>query len=286
MGRTSPADVTPESPIPPFAEDGGRAVLTWLRDMRNRHPVWYDASNHFWNVYRYADVRQALAEPSVFSSDLSPLNPRMSHLQRGTMTRLDPPMHHKLRRLVSQSFTPKRVADLAPRITQVAQELLGQASGSEQLDLIGEFAYPLPVTVIAELLGVPWSDRELFRRWADHLLSIPRGDVRSEGFVTKVEEALREMDEYLLRHCRARRQRPGDDLISALVEGEVEGERLDDEEVVNFSRLLLVAGHITTTLLLGNTVLCLDENQRAASQLRADRALIPAALEEVLRVRS
>jgi len=195
-------------------------------------------------------------------------------------------MHHKLRRLVSQSFTPKRVADLAPRITQVAQELLGQASGSEQLDLISQLAYPLPVTVIAELLGVPWSDRELFRRWADHLLSIPRGDVRSEGFVTKVEEALREMDEYLLRHCRARRQRPGNDLISALVEGEVEGERLDDEEVVNFSRLLLVAGHITTTLLLGNTVLCLDENQRAASQLRADRALIPAALEEVLRVRS
>ena len=253
--------------------------------MRDQHPVWCD-TNQFWNVFRYADVRQASADPAVFSSDLSPLNPAMSRIQRGTMTRLDPPVHHKLRRLVSQSFTPRRVADLAPRITQVANELLDEASGSDRLDLVSQFAYPLPVIVIAELLGVLSSDRELFHRWADHLLSMPRTDIRSEGFATQVEDALREMDEYLLRHCRARRRRPGDDLISALVTAEVDGERLDDEEVVNFSRLLLVAGHITTTLLLGNTVLCLDENQRAASELRADRALIPPALEEVLRFRS
>lgn len=253
--------------------------------MRDQHPVWCD-TNQFWNVCRYADVRQASAEPAVFSSDLSRLNPGMRRFQRGTMTRLDPPLHHKLRRLVSQSFTPRRVADLAPRITQIAHELLDQASGSNRLDLVSQFAYPLPVIVIAELLGVPSSDRDLFHRWADHLLSMPRPDIRSEGFAARVEDALREMDEYLLRHCRARRQRPGDDLISALVTAEVDGERLDDEEVVNFSRLLLVAGHITTTLLLGNTVLCLEENQRAASELRADRALIPLALEEVLRFRS
>ena len=114
----------------------------------------------------------------------------------------------------------------------------------------------------------------------------PRTDIRSEGFATRVEDTLREMEEYLLGHCRARRRRPGDDLISALVTAEVDGERLDDEEVVNFSRLLLVAGHITTTLLLGNTVLCLEENPSAAAELRADRTLIPPALEEVLRSRS
>jgi cytochrome P450 len=282
---TRPAAATPVSSIPPFGKDGGRALVAWLRDMRDQHPVWCD-TNQFWNVFRYADVRHASAEPAVFSSDLSRLNPGMSRIQRGTMTRLDPPMHHKLRRLVSQSFTPKRVADLAPRITQVAHELLDQASGSDRLDLVGQFAYPLPVTVIAELLGVPSSDRDLFHRWADHLLSMPRTDIRSEGFAARVEDALREMDEYLLRHCQARRQRPDDDLISALVTAEVDGERLDDEEVVNFSRLLLVAGHITTTLLLGNTVLCLEENQSAASELRAHRALIPPALEEVLRFRS
>ena len=95
-------------------------------------------TNQFWNVFRYADVRQASAEPAVFSSDLSRLNPGMSRIQRGTMTRLDPPMHHKLRRLVSQSFTPRRVADVAPRITQVAHELLHQASGAEQMDLVGQ----------------------------------------------------------------------------------------------------------------------------------------------------
>ena len=225
--------------------------MAWLHEMRDQHPVWCD-TNQFWNVFRYADVRQASAEPAVFSSDLSRLNPGMSRIQRGTMSRLDPPMHHKLRRLVSQSFTAKRVADLAPRITQVAHALLDQASGSDRLDLVSQFAYTLPVTVIAELLGVPSSDRDLFHRWADYLLSMPRTDIRSEGFATRVEDALREMDEYLLRHCRARRQRPGDDLIGALVTAEVDGERLDDEEVVNFSRLLLVAGHITPTLLLGN----------------------------------
>ena len=198
---------------------------------------------------------------------------------------MDPPEHHKLRRLISHSFTPKRVADLAPRIVEIATELLDGLSGSRQLDLVSQFAYPLPVTVIAELLGVPIADRELFRGWADHLLSMPRADFTSESFARTVEDALREMDAYLLRHCLARRRRPGDDLISDLVTAEVDGERLDDEEVVNFSRLLLLAGHITTTMLLGNTVLCLHEFREAASELRADRSRIPAALEEVLRFR-
>jgi cytochrome P450 len=151
---------------------------------------------------------------------------------------------------------------------------------------VSEFAYPLPVTVIAELLGVPAADRNLFRRWADGLLSMPRPDLRSERLASTLEDALREIDGYLLRHCVARRGKPGDDLISDLVTAEVDGERLDDEEVVNFARLLLLAGHITTTLLLGNTVLCLEDCPQAAAELRADRSRIPAALEEVLRLRS
>ena len=271
--------------LPSFATDGGHALFRWLREMRDQHPVWLDQMG-LWNVFRYADVQRAIADPDVFSSDTTPLIPGMSQLQRGTLTRMDPPEHHKLRRLISQSFTPRRVADLAPRIAEIAGNLLDEASGSDRFDLVSQFAYPLPVIVIAELLGVPITDRELFHGWADHLLSMPRSDFRSESFARTVEDALREMDAYLLRHCVARRRSPGDDLISDLVTAEVDGERLDDEEVVNFSRLLLLAGHITTTLLLGNTMLCLQENPARAAELRADRSRIPAALEEVLRVRS
>jgi cytochrome P450 len=270
---------------PSFATDGGHALFRWLREMRDQHPVWLDQMG-LWNVFGYADVQRVIADPAVFSSDTTPLIPGMSQLQRGTLTRMDPPEHHKLRRLISQSFTPRRVADLAPRIAEIAGNLLDEASGSDRFDLVSQFAYPLPVIVIAELLGVPITDREPFHGWADHLLSMPRSDFRSESFARTVEDALREMDAYLLRHCLARRRSPGDDLISDLVTAEVDGERLDDEEVVNFSRLLLLAGHITTTLLLGNTMLCLQENPGSAAELRTDRSRIPAALEEVLRVRS
>jgi cytochrome P450 len=270
---------------PAFGSENGRALFAWLRAMRDEHPVWQDGQG-LWNVFRYADVQRVMGDPATFSSDTTRLVPGMSRLQRGTLTRMDPPEHHKLRRLISQSFTPKRVAGLAPRIGEIATQLLDEASGATQLDLVRQFSYPLPVIVIAELLGVPASDRGLFHQWADHLLGMGRADFRTEEFAKIVEEGLREMDAYLLAHCRDRRQHPRDDLISDLVTAEVDGERLDDEEVVNFSRLLLLAGHITTTLLLGNTVLCLEENPESAAALRADRALIPSALEEVLRVRS
>jgi len=282
-----PDDRTAEqAPVmPPMDEDGGRAMFAWLREMRDRRPVWKDPAG-FWSVFRYADVERAASDPAAFSSDTTTAIPGMERLQRGTLTRMDPPEHHRLHRLISQSFTPKRVAGLAPRIAEIATALLDQESGSDRLDLVSQFAYPLPVTVIAELLGVPVADRELFHRWADHLLSVPRTDFRSEGFMRTVEEALREMDDYLLRHCLERRKNPRDDLISDLVTAEVDGQRLDDEQLVNFSRLLLLAGHITTTLLLGNTMLCLQESPRAAAELRADRSLIPGALEEVLRLRA
>src|SRR5262245_49947125 len=270
---------------PPLSQAGGRAMFAWLREMRYGRPGCR-AAGDLWNNFRAADVLGAASDPVTFSSDLSGLNPGMARIQRGTLTRIDPPEHHRLRRLVSQSFTPRRVAELAPRIAQITDQLLEEASPSDRFDLVSQLAYPLPVTVIAELLGVPTGDRELFRRWADNLLSVPRTAVRSTAFAESVEEALREMDAYLLRHCLARRREPRDDLISDLVTAEVAGERLDDQEVVNFSRLLLVAGHITTTLLLGNTILCLDEWPHAAAELRSDRSLIPAALEEVLRNRS
>src|SRR5262245_65187626 len=157
---------------PPLSKNGGRAMFAWLREMRDEHPVWRDA-NDFWHLFRAADVLRVASDPATFSSDLSGLNPSMARIQRGTLTRIDPPEHHRLRRLVSQSFTPRRVAELAPRIAQITDELLDDASRSDRFDLVSQLAYPLPVTVIAELLGVPTADRVLYRHWAGGLTSIP-----------------------------------------------------------------------------------------------------------------
>jgi cytochrome P450 len=184
------------------------------------------------------------------------------------------------------------VAGLAPRIAEVTTELLDATGGSGRLDLIDALAYPLPVIVIAELLGIPSSDRPVFRRWADALFdqSAPDPDESlissGEKQLGKLAPTLREMNSYILEYIQTRRARPGDDLTSKLLAAEVDGERLDDQEIVGFIGLLLLAGHITTTATLGNTIVSFDEHPEAAAEVRADPTLLPAAIEEVLRHRT
>ena len=205
--------------------------------------------------------------------------------------RTDPPRHRKLRGLVSQAFTPRIVAGLEPRIAELTTELL-DATGGERLDLIESLAYPLPVIVIAELLGIPSTDRPTFRRWADTLFDQANIDPEDslqkvgEEAVASVAPTMREMNTYLLDYIRSRRANPGEDLTSKLLQAEVDGERLDDQEIVGFVGLLLLAGHITTTATLGNTIVSLEENPDAATEIRADPSLLPAAIEEVLRYRT
>jgi cytochrome P450 len=204
---------------------------------------------------------------------------------------MDAPRHRKLRGLVNQAFTPKVVAGLAPRIAEVTGELLDATGGSGRLDLIDDLAYPLPVIVITELLGIPTADRPVFRRWADVLFqrSTAGPDESLTDTVRQVERVapiFREMNSYLLQHIRARRAGPAGDLTSKLVAAEVDGERLDDEEIVGIVGLLLLAGHITTTATLGNSIISFDEHPDAAAQVRADPTLLPTAIEEVLRYRT
>ncbi|MCA1705345.1 MAG: cytochrome P450, partial [Actinobacteria bacterium] len=143
------------------------------------------------------------------------------------------------------------------------------------------------MTVIAELLGLPTTDRELFRTWADQLLTaLDVADPNDPQLAHKIDEATAEMLTYLHEHCTDRRAHPRGDLISRLATVEADGQRLTDEEVVNFSVVLLIAGHITTTALLGNTVLCLDAHPQVWAQLHADRSLVEATIEEVLRYRT
>ncbi|WP_412539600.1 cytochrome P450 [Longispora sp. K20-0274] len=266
-------------------------LLDWFQEMRGSEPVSWDREFGAWHVFGYPEVAAVLADPGTFSSDLSGLIPPQEDLElfaKGSFVGMDPPRHLKLRRLVSRAFTPRIVAELEPRITQVTRELLDAVRGRSAFDLVADLAYPLPVIVIAELLGVPADDRAAFRRWADGLLSGARPEnlVPSQAEMNAVGATVREMNAYLLDHIRARRAAPTADLTSTLIAAEVDGERLDDEEIVGFVGLLLIAGHITTTLLLGNTVQTLDAHQDATAALRADPTGLPTALEEVLRVRT
>ncbi|MFG2041715.1 cytochrome P450 [Dactylosporangium sp. NPDC048998] len=266
----------------------------WLERSRRNGPAHYDEKERCCTVLGHPETLAVLADAATFSSDLGDLMPRQEDLdlfQRGNFVRMDPPRHDTLRRLVSQAFTPRMVAGLEPRIAEVTNGLLDDRAGERRFDLIEDLAYPLPVIVIAELLGIPATDRPLFRSWADRLFD--RSDagpdeslsrLTSTKAVAEVAPAVREMNAYLLGHIRARRAAPGGDLISRLVVAEAGGEHLSDEEIVGFAGLLLLAGHITTTATLGNTVLCLDAHPDAAAEVRADPALLPSTIEEVVRL--
>jgi len=259
------------------------ALLDWLRSMRDTHPVWQDRFG-VWHVFRHDDVEAVIRDPETFSSDTARLVPAGAPVRRGMLTQVDPPEHRALRRLVSAAFTPHTVAALEPRITAVTDELLDAAG--ERFDLVDALAFPLPVIVIAELLGLPAADRELFRTWADGLFSMQVDDPTDPELGPRIDAAMADITAYLAGHCRDRRAHPREDLMSALVTAEIDGRRLDDEEATNFSMLLLLAGHITTTVLLGNAVRTLDEHPGVFDELRGDPGLIPGAIEEVLRFRS
>jgi cytochrome P450 len=221
-------------------------------------------------------VQRVSTDAQVFSSAVGDDPPP------GTLLLIDPPEHRKLRRLVSQAFTAKTIADLRPRIESLTRELLAAIPDGAPFDLVDTLAYPLPVIVIAELLGVPAADRDLFRDWAEALMALQTDDP-STG--ERLAVAIEEMDAYLHAQVRDRQGAPGTDLICALVHTSHDGEHLTAEEVVNFTALLLLAGHVTTAMLLGSTLLCLDEHPSAYRALRDDPALIDPMLEEVLRLR-
>jgi cytochrome P450 len=266
--------------------------LAWLEDSRTRGQVHFDDKQRCWHVLGHPETNAILADPAAFSSDLTVLQPAQDDFdlfQRGNFVRMDPPQHCKLRTLVSQAFTPRVVANLEPRIAALTTQLLDGVG--ERFDLVDALAYPLPVIVIAELLGIPISDQGLFRTWADALLSQEVDpeqalDEASEKAMAAVAPTMREMNAYFLDYIRSRRADPGDDLTSKLVQAEVDGERLADEEIIGFVGLLLIAGHITTTATLGNSVVTLQENPAALAEIRTDLTLLPAAIEEVLRVRT
>jgi cytochrome P450 len=212
--------------------------------------------------------------------------PESGGLTEGNIVAMDPPRHDQLRGLVSQAFTPRAIAGLEARIAELTDELLDQVSRESRFELVRDLAYPLPVTVVAELLGVPADDHPRFKPWADALLDRSNGDLASDATRATATEQIGHFHDYLSDHVARRRAQPRGDMLSDLVAAEIDGRRLTDDEIVGFATILLIAGHITTTLLLGNALLCLDEYPQVQAALRAQPAVIPVALEEVLRSRS
>jgi cytochrome P450 len=254
--------------------------------MRDTYPVWHDPKTGIWNVYRYADVAAVLADHRTFSSDFSEVLPSVSAFSDGNLVAMDPPRHHQFRSLVSQAFTPRAIARLAPRIEEITEKLLDRVGDRTRIELVKDLAYPLPMTVIAELLGVPVRDRGRFKAWADALLSQDSVDPTNQEAIELAAVNLRKFQDYLTDLAQRRRRKPRPDLLSDLVAAEIDGQRLGDPEIAGFAAILLIAGHVTTTSLLGNTLLCLDEHPNDQDALHRDPAKIPQAIEEALRYRS
>src|SRR5947209_6914793 len=260
------------------------APFDWYRMMRATQPVAKDQNwGNAWHVFRYADVARVLSEYATFSSD----GQRMAQFEgeadpiESSILRMDPPRHRQLRNLVSQAFTPRMVAQLEPRITAITNDLLDHAAAAGEMDVVRDLAYPLPVTVIAELLGIPAELRDEFKRWADAIVAGDQG--LSEEERKALFQEVQSMYGYFTQVLEERRQHPQNDLVSALLAASVDGQRLSTVELLGFCGLLLVAGNETTTNLLGNMILWFDEHPDVVDRLRANRALVQGAIVETLR---
>jgi cytochrome P450 len=249
--------------------DAALEPFDWYRSMRETRPVFRDPRRGAWMVFRYEGVQRVLSDHQRFSSEFGNMS----------LLNTDPPRHRQLRNLVTQAFTPRAVEALRPRIAGIVEELLDAAAPKGRMDVIEDFAVPLPVIVIAELLGIPIEHRERFKLWSDAVVGGGAAGM-SHG------AARLEMMEFFTGLMQERRRAPRDDLISGLLAASIDGESLDQRELLSFCVLLLVAGNETTTNLIGNAVLCLDEHPEAAADLGAHPELVPGAVEEVLRYRS
>jgi cytochrome P450 len=235
-----------------------------------------------WLVTRYEDARRALNDPRLAKAPTaSILPPEMvkpglsKHMLNG-----DAPEHTRLRKLVSMAFTPRRMEALRPRVQEISNELIAAMEGKEVVDLIDDYAFPLPFQVICELIGVPMVDRDSFREWSNILIDqfaagSDRAIQAAESMVTYVQDLV-----------ERKRSDPDDALLTALINASDEGDRLDQDELTSMVFLLLVAGHETTVNLIGNAMYLLLGKPDLASQLRANPGQIPGAIEEVLRYES
>jgi cytochrome P450 len=264
-----------------FSEEARRNPYPLYDQLRSASPVFQEPGSGLWMIFDYEGVKRALSDPEAFSSRYGP----------EWIVFLDPPRHTKLRALISKAFTPRSIANLEPRIRELARGLLDRTVERGEMDLVADFSAPLPMLVIAEMLGVPVADRPRLQRWADVMLAMSytisgKQTDAARAATAEYVAATAEMDAYLTGLLRERRAAPRDDLLTRLVEAEVDGERLSPQETLGFFQGLLLAGSETTMGLINNAVLCFMEHPDQLARLRAAPDLLPLAVEEVLRYRT
>ncbi|WP_301148745.1 cytochrome P450 [Mycobacterium simiae] len=257
------------------------------RELRNTTPVVRNDVTNFWALLKYEDIRYVSGHPLTFSSTkgISIPDPAQPEpVQEGNLIFTDPPRHRQLRKLINSGFTRRQVQLLEPKVRQIVKGIIDGVDPARDYEFAEEIAAPLPTRMIAEMLGAPPEDWEQFRAWSDAAVGTADPDIELDSVV-----ALGELYEYFTKLIAARRSGEvagQDDLLSILAAAEVDGERLTDEDLLNFSFLLLVAGNETTRNLIALGTLALIDHPEQFALLRSDPSLLPCAVEEMLRFTS
>jgi hypothetical protein len=282
LGRFNP--LLPEYHVDPYP---------FYRALRSSAPAYFSPAFRVWVLSRYRDIVEVLRSPrfsvergrAEIPSFLNPFGGISEEFARTigrSLLMVDPPDHTRLRGLVNKAFTPRMVERLEPRIQEIVDSLLGAAARAGGLDVVRDLAFPLPVIVIAEMLGVPPEDRDRFRRWSNDL-AVLLDPFTGERDLGDAQDAFEELGEYFRHIFEQRRREPRSDLMSALVAAEESGERLDSTELLANCSLLLGAGHETTSNLIGNACVALLRNPGERKRLQDDPSLMRSAVEEFLR---
>ncbi len=252
-----------------YLEDPYPRYARW----RERAPVWWDEENKAWILSRFEDVRAVFKDPETYSSNAdAPSSTLMLPLLMD-----DPPRHTKLRALVNRAFTTRALKDMESGVSALAHDMVAGLDTSGPTDIAEALTIPLPVRVIADLMGIPRERAGDFKRWSDAVTLA--ANMPEEQRMKDIGELFA----FFQAMIPERRAAPGEDLVSRLVTAEVDGDVLSDEDIIGFSILLLIAGNETTTNLLSNLLHYLSQHPADWDRLRADRSLIDAAIEEILR---
>lgn len=270
--------------LDPYDYDFHEDPYPYYKRLRDEAPLYRNEEQKFWALSRHSDVVQGFRNSTTLSNkhgvSLDPIS-RNEHAHRVmSFLALDDPGHLRLRTLVSKGFTPRRIRELEGRVVEIAQQHLDAALQSDSFDYVDDFAGKLPMDVISELMGVPQEDRDRIRALADGVMHRDDGvrDVPAEAM-----QASADLMVYYADMLAQRRKKPSDDLTSALVEAEIDGDRLTDEEIIAFLFLMVVAGNETTTKLLANAAFWGWKNPDQLAPVFDDHALIKPWIEETLR---
>ena len=267
----------------PYSYDVHEDPYPIYERLREEAPAYWNERLGFWALSRHADVLAAFKDTVRFSSAGGVSLERSSQSDPSAVAffiAMDPPRHDKYRNLVSKAFTPRRVAELEPRVQALADHYIDRFIDARRCDFIADFSAKLPMDVVSEMLGVPGDDRDTLREWADLVLHREAGmsEVPASGI-----QASGNLLQYFARLVAERRRRPGEDLTSALLAAELDGERLSDREAMAFLFLMIIAGNETTTKLVGNAAYWAWRNPDQRALVRRSADMIPRWVEETLR---